>query len=147
DFELDFDKAKERYIRRKSNHNSQSRYSDEKNLKTLKNRLAELDKLIENAFEEKVLNNLPESVCANLIEKYLKEKISVDEEISEIQKKLKEKNDIFDGVEEYIKKLKSYLSCESLTREMCLQLINFITVGEKDENGRDIHIYYNLLNG
>ena len=44
-------------------------------------------------------------------------------------------------------RLKRYAKCEELTREMCLQLIEFITVGERpaDDKPREIHIYYKLI--
>ncbi len=55
-------------------------------------------------------------------------------------------NQDINEVEEYIRRLKRYGNCEELTREMCLQLINFISVGEKDETGnREIHIYYKFI--
>ena len=68
--------------------------------------------------------------------------------INEIEKRLAEANKDEDDAEEYIRRLKHYGNGESLTREMCLQLIDFITVGEKvaASEERDIHIYYKFLN-
>ena len=56
-------------------------------------------------------------------------------------------------VEEYIRRIKMYGSCPELTREMCLQLIEFITIDAKTERNnrwhspapRNIHIYYKLI--
>ena len=56
-------------------------------------------------------------------------------------------------VEEYIRRIKLYGSCPELTREMCLQLIEFITIDAKTERNnrwhspapRNIHIYYKLI--
>ena len=70
------------------------------------------------------------------------------DEIAKLEKRLVRASKSEEEVDEYIRKLKSYSDCESLTREMCLQLINFITIGEKKADGsRDIHIYYHLING
>lgn len=146
--EIDETKAKERFLRERAKHTEQSRYSDEKQLKAYKNRLTELDKLIQTAFEEKVLKSMPEAICVSLCEKYQFEKDSVLSSIKELEKRLAETNKDENEAEEYIAKLKRYGNCESLTREMCLQLINYITVGEKvaGNEERSIHIHYKFLN-
>ena len=145
---VDEGKAREKFIAGKLKSNEQNRYSDERRLKAYKLRIEELDKLIESAFEDRVLKDMPESVCVNLCEKYQKERTVTEEEISVIEKRLSEACDAEKEVEAYIEKLKLYASCERLTREMCLRLINFITVGEKSEvdGRREIHIFYNLTN-
>ena len=146
--EIDEEKAKERFMRERSKHNEQNRYSDEKQLKAYKSRLVELDKLIQTAFEERVLKSMPESVCISLCEKYQAERESVLTGIKELEKRLSKTNKDDYEAEEYIRRLKQYGYGESLTREMCLQLIDFITVGEKVEGKqeRKINIYYKFLN-
>jgi len=143
---LDEDGARENYIRLKAKCGERNGNFDESRLKACKNRLAELDKLIRSAFEERVLGNLPESVCVKLCENYQNERIAVEEEIGKIEKRLSEEREDGEGADGYIRRLKAYFGCEALTREACLQLINFITVGEKNPYGgsRQIHIYYNL---
>ena len=143
---FDEEKARERFIRERTRSNGQNSDSEGKRLKACQSRLAELDRLIQTAFEERVLRNLPESVCVNLFEKYQKEKASVEEEIGKIEKRLSETSGDKDGIEEYLQRLKRYASCKELTREMCLQLIDFIMVGEKeDDKNRTIHIYYHCF--
>lgn len=145
---IDEDKARENFIRERARSSEQNRYSDERQLKANKNRIAELDKLIQTAFEDRVLKNMPESVCIGLCDKYQKEKQILEAEISETEKRLSNASKDEEEVDEYIRRLKLYGNCESLTRETCLQLINFITVGEENEfdGGRSIHIYYQLIN-
>lgn len=147
--EIDEAKVKERFLRERSKHTEQSRYSDEKQLKANKNRLAELDKLIQIAFEERVLGKMPESVCISLCEKYQAEKESVQRTIGEIEKRLAESNKDDEDAEEYIRRLKCYGKGDSLTREMCLQLIDYIAVGEKvaDNVEREIDIHYKFRQG
>ena len=144
---MDEEKSRERFIRNKAKSSEQNRYSDERQLKAIKSRLAELDKLIESAFEEKVFGNLPESVCAKLCSKYQAERECLEKNREEIEKRLAEESKNEEDVDEYIRRLKEYGGCGTLTREMCVQLIDFITVGEKDgqTNCRDIHIYYKLI--
>ncbi len=147
--EIDETKVKERFLRERSKHTEQSRYSDEKQLKANKNRLVELDKLIQIAFEERVLGKMPESVCISLCEKYQAEKESVQRTIGEIEKRLAESNKDDEDAEEYRRRLKCYGKGESLTREMCLQLIDYIAVGEKvaDNVEREIDIHYKFRKG
>ena len=147
--EIDETKVKERFLRERSKHTEQSRYSDEKQLKANKNRLVELDKLIQIAFEERVLGKMPESVCISLCEKYQAEKEAVQNMLAEIEKRLAESNKDDEDAEEYIRRLKRYGKGESLTREMCLQLIDYIAVGEKVANNveREIDIHYKFRKG
>ena len=87
---------------------------------------------------------MPESVLKSLCEKYQAEKEAAERKIAEIEARLAEADGIDAEVEEYIARLKRYARCEELTREMCLQLIEFITVGEKTEGDqpRSVEIYY-----
>ena len=49
-------------------------------------------------------------------------------------------------VEEYIRRLKKYADVPELTREMALEMIEYITIDEyAKDRPRDIHIYYKLL--
>ena len=51
--------------------------------------------------------------------------------------------------DEFIRRLKAYMEIPELTREMCLELIEFITVdecpGKYSKAPREIHIYYKLI--
>ena len=145
--DIDEARAKERFYRERSKHTEKSRYSDEQQLQVYKNRLIELDKLIQSAFEEKVLKSMPESVCISLCEKYQTERETVQKNIGAIEKRLAEINRADGDAEEYVRKLKYYCNCEILTREICLQIIDHITVGEKVSGNeeREIHIYYKFL--
>ena len=99
---------------------------------------------MQTAFEERVLGNLPDCVCIKLCEKYRAEAEALQGAINALEKRLSEVNKDDAAAEEYIQKLKRYANCEVLTREICLQLIDFITVGEKtaENEKREIHIYY-----
>lgn len=145
--EFDESKAKERFIRERAKSNAQGRCFNEKQLRVYKHRLNELDKLIQSAFEEKVLKGMPENVFISLCEKYQSEKDTVQKHIADIEKRLTDLCNDEENVDEYIKRLKHYGRCETLTREMSLQLIEVISVGEwnPDTNQRDIHIYYKFL--
>lgn len=142
--EIDERRARDRFLRNMEKRDAESRYSDEKQLRALKSRLLELDKLIERAFEANVLNGMPESICVSLCTKYQAEKDCVQEKINETEQRLIKLGDGDKTVAEYVERLKRYAQCETLTREMCLELISFILLGEKNRNGREISVYYKL---
>lgn len=52
-------------------------------------------------------------------------------------------------IDEFIRRLKTYMQIPKLTREMCVELIEFVTVdkrsGRYSKEPREIHIYYKLL--
>ena len=143
--EIDEAKEKECFLR-DINCCERNRCSGER-LKEHKKRLAEIDKLIQTAFEDRVLKNLPENICISLCERYRTERENLQKVITEIESRLPRANGM-DDAEEYIRQLEEYLKVEKLTREICLQLIDRITVGEKDGEGeeRTVHIYYKFLN-
>ncbi|MGN0813735.1 MAG: recombinase family protein [Candidatus Coproplasma sp.] len=151
--ESDETKARNEFLKNKARRSTEAKAEDERQIKNAKKRLAELDLLIQSAFEEKVLKNMPESVCIALCDKYQKEKETVEKTISELEIKLADESKDQADVDEYIRRIKQYGKCEKLTREMCLQLIEFITVDAKKVHNnrwhpaapRNIHIYYKLI--
>ncbi len=53
------------------------------------------------------------------------------------------------NVDEFIRRLKEFMEVPTLTREMCMELIEFVTVdkcpGKYSKEPREIHIYYKLI--
>ena len=154
DFVLeDEDTAREEFLKGKSKRSASSRATDKRQLKTKHKRVEELDILIRTAFEDKVLKKMPENLCNSLCESYQAEQQTLKAEITALEKKLQEESKDEADVEEYIRRIKLYGSCPELTREMCLQLIEFITIDAKTERNnrwhspapRNIHIYYKLI--
>lgn len=139
--EFNAQEAKARFLKDRAKRNLNSRASTEKQLNALKNRLVELDKLIGCAFEQRVLRGMSEGVFASLCTKYQAEREEVQNSILKAEERLSKTEDeeVFSSYEE---KLKSYASCDTLTREMCIELISLITLGEKTISGRKIAIYY-----
>ncbi len=133
---IDEERAREEFLRERAKADPAG-----EQLKAYQRRLEELDRLLQSAFEEKVLKNLPESVFAGLCEKYRseRERILKAKENAEARRPQGEES----GAEAYVRRLKRYISGERLSREMCRELIDGITVGEAGEGGeREIHIYY-----
>ena len=61
-------------------------------------------------------------------------------------RQLLQKQDEHD-VDEYISRLKKFRNAEYLTRQMCLELIDSVTVDEfeRGKQEREIHIYYKFI--
>ena len=147
DFVMNDDTAREKYFARKRGEKSARDNSDKKRQSDIEKRIADLDKLIQKIYEDKVLGSLPENTCADLLTKYQQEKDTLQTELGTlIQRADADRQDEAD-VDEYIRRLKSYAGAEELTRQMCLDLIEYFTVDayQGRKAVRDIHIYYKLI--
>ncbi|MBQ8940918.1 MAG: DUF4368 domain-containing protein, partial [Firmicutes bacterium] len=94
----------------------------------------------------KVLRKIPEDVCVNLLEKYEAEKKELVNLVAELETSLSKFVQNEKDVDEFISRLKKYYDVETLTREMCLELIEYVTVDAyQDIKPREIHIYYKFI--
>ena len=85
-------------------------------------------------------------MCVNILEKYQAEQRALSEEVKALEEKLSAVQKDEQDVEEFIRRLKKYTDVQELTREIALELIEYITVDEyAADRPRDIHIYYKLL--
>ena len=84
-----------------------------------------------------------------LIDKYQAEKKALKAEYDEMQKRSDAEQQDQEDVAEFIRRLKRYAGASELTREMCLDLIEYVTVDENNKGHKDrprkIHIYYKLI--
>ncbi len=142
-------RAREEFISRNEKQNAAESNADKRKLTQSTHRLAELDKLIGSVYEDKVLGKIPEEVCINLLEKYQNEKKSLTETIDILERKAQTIRNDAANTDEFIRRLKAYMEVPELTREMCMELIEFITVdecpGKYSKAPREIHIYYKLI--
>lgn len=140
------DAARKQFLARKEQINAHQTAEEQKRLCDGKYRLAELEKLIPSIYEDKVLGKIPEDVCVNLLEKYQAEQKTLSEEVEQLEEKMNAIKQDANDVDEFIKRLKKYTDVQELTHEMCLELIEYITVDEyAKDRPREIHIYYKLL--
>lgn len=147
---VDEKQAREEFLKRNGEISSRERKADQKRLNQANRRLLELDKLIASVYEDKVSERIPEEVCFSLLDKYQAEKNSLKDEIAVLERKASDTEKEQSDVDEFIRRLKSYMEVPELTREMCMELIEFITVdecpGKYSKQPREIHIYYKLIN-
>ena len=148
DFVTNDSKAREKYLARKRGLNNLQENADRKRLQEITKRLGELDKLIETAYEDRALGRVPEKVCIPLLEKYQAEKDTLTAEYDELHQRTQTEQQDEADVDEYIRRLRSYAGAEQLTRQMALELIEYITIDENPNDKkavRDIHVYYKLI--
>ena len=147
---IDEKKAREEFLSYCREHSDKELAADRKKLRAAQKRLTELDRLISSVYEDKVLGKVDESVCIELLGRYQKEREQRRSEVADIEAKLKSSDKAEQNVDEFIRRLRYYMNVPELTREMCLQLIEFITVdecpGKYSKAPREIHIYYKLIN-
>ncbi|MDE7360336.1 MAG: recombinase family protein [Oscillospiraceae bacterium] len=142
----DEEAARKQFLSKKEQINSKQTAEEQKRLHDGQYRLSELEKLIPSIYEDKVLGKIPEDMCVNLLEKYQAEQKTLSEEVERLEAKLNAVKQDESDVEEFIRRLKKYTDVQELTREMCLELIEYITVDEyAKDRPREIHIYYKLL--
>ena len=142
----DEEAARQKFLAHKEKQNAHQTELEKKRLHEGRYRLAELEKLIPSIYEDKVLGKIPEDVCVNLLEKYQEEQKTLSAEVDMLEAKLSAVKQDERDVEEFIRRLKKYTNVQELTREMALELIEYITVDEYNaDRPRDIHIYYKLL--
>ena len=112
-------------------------------------RIAELDKLIENLYVDKVNGTIPQSAFDRLIQKYEAEHAGLEEKASALKTRIEDTAKAKDDVNRWIEIMKGYMKNGEIDRPLLMSLIDTITVGEvRKENGekvRDIRIKYNFV--
>ncbi len=138
--------ARYQFMSKKEKINSRQLAEEQRQFRDKKIRLSELETLIPSIYEDKILGKISESVCIKLIEKYEAEQTDLSEKIESLEARINSAKQDEDDVDEFIIRLKKYTDIQELTREMCLELIEYITIDEyAADRPRDIHIYYKLL--
>ena len=118
-------------------------------LTAIEKRLAELGKLTQAIYEDKVMGRIPESVCVQLMNQYETERTEKLEQRAHLSGELEAYQQETDDVQQWMKLILEYCKLEELDRSTLLRFINCIDIGEKKiEDGRtfrDIRIHYNFV--
>lgn len=122
--------ARQQFLFKKEKINSHQLAEEQRQLREDKFRLSELENLIPLIYEDKVLGKILEDVCVNLLEKYQAEQKELYEKVESLEARINSAKQDENDVDEFIKRLKKYTDVQELTRKMCLELIEYITVDE-----------------
>ena len=121
----------------------------EKSAKTLKKRLAELERLVRSAYEDKVLGKIPEEICVRLMAGYQSEQAEKAAQLKSVEKKLEEYRKAQEDVQEWAALIRQYKDADILDRDMLLRLVDRIEVGEArmvdGQKEREIRIHYKFV--
>ncbi len=143
------DKARANFLKQKEQISVSKTNADKKALAIKQRRLSELERLIQATYEDKVLGKIPEEICLNLLTKYTEEEQILKPEIESLEETLSQATKNEADVDEFIRRVKQYETIPALTRNLCMELIDRITIGAppKDKTqAREIHIFYKFLN-
>lgn len=118
-------------------------------LTALDKRLPELDKLVQAAYEDKVMGRIPENLCVQLLNGYEAERAAKLERRKELYELLSASRENEQSVDEWLDMIQDYAQLEELDRPTLVRLIQKIEIGERytvdAHEERDINIYYNFV--
>lgn len=138
--------ARAAFLSKKEQQTSRQSKADIKKLNDSKHRLAELENLMQSVYEDKVMGKIPEHICVSFLEKYEAEQQELRAVIADLEERLSAEKQDREDVEEFIRRLKKYVDVQTFTRELGLELIEYVTVGAYTPNEpREINIYYKFL--
>lgn len=144
----DEDAARKRFLAIKNQGDAEKTANSRKNLAANQKRISELQGLIQSVYEDKYLGKITETSCGVLLSKYETELKALQEEQAKQTARLDTEKQNAEDVDKFIERVKKYADVQKLTREMCLELIEYITIDKHPSDRkaeRDIHIYYKFL--
>lgn len=145
----DRENLREQLLAREQTANMERTRTLQAELNAIGKRMPELDKLIQAAYEDKVMGRIPESVCIQLLHKYEDERRTKQERSRELTGQLAVSRENEQSVDSWLDMMQDYAQLEELDRPTLVRLIQKIEIGERytvdDHEERDIHIYYNFV--
>ena len=121
-----------------------------KRLEEAKKRADELERLLCQIYEDKILGRLPESRFAVLDERYASEQEKLTEEIASLETEVSSYEKSQRSSQRFIALVDKYESFETLTTAMLNEFVEKILVHERDRKGsqdttQEIEIYFNFV--
>lgn len=118
----------------------------EKNIRESKNRIQEIDGLLQSLFEEKLNGNVTDAMFKRMATKYEDEQAKLIDEVKQMELELDECKRVQQDLTGWITRIKECLSVDTLTRAVAVELISRIEVSETyDTDGEktlDLEIFY-----
>lgn len=112
-----------------------------------KNRIEEIDRVIEKLYEDNALGRLTDERYLKFSQKYDDEQKQLLEELGDIQHKIEVQEEAVCNIEEFIKNIHKYVGIKQLDPYVLRELIAGIYIGAPDkssgERKQSIHIKYN----
>ena len=142
------DEARQEFLKRKETDGTKRLDDARQLLMKCQLRLADLKVMTQKVYQDKLLGKVPEDLCLETLQQFRTEEAELTEKVKSLTAELEQDSKARDDVEEFIRRLKQYADAPVLTREMCVDLIEYIVVGDRPKDKstpRSIQIYYKFL--
>ena len=142
------DDARQEFLKRKETDGTKRLNDARQRLAKCQARLAEVKMMMQKVYQDKLLGKIPEDLCLETLSQLRTEEAELTEKTESLTAILEQDSKAKDDVEEFICRLKQYAEAPELTREMCVNLIEYIIVGDRPKDKstpRNIQIYYKFL--
>ncbi len=142
------DEARQEFLRRKETEGTKHLDDSRQQLAKCQSRLAELKMMTQKVYQDKLLGKVPEDLCLETLGQFRAEEAELTEKVKSLTATLEQDGKARDDIEEFICRLKQYADAPELTREMCVDLIEYVVIGDRPKDKstpRRIQIYYKFL--
>ena len=142
------DEARQEFLRRKETEGTKHLDDARQQLAKCQSRLADLKVMTQKIYQDKLLGKVPEDLCLETLGQFRAEEAELTEKVKSLTATLEQDSKARDDIEEFICRLKQYADAPELTREMCVDLIEYVVIGDRPKDKstpRRIQIYYKFL--
>jgi len=142
------DEARQEFLRRKETEGTKHLVDARQQLAKCQSKLAELKMMTQKVYQDKLLGKVPEDLCLETLGQFRAEEAELTEKVKSLTATLEQDSKARDDIEEFICRLKQYADAPELTREMCVDLIEYVVIGDRPKDKstpRRIQIYYKFL--
>lgn len=147
--EYDPERLTQQIIRLKEKENRTRLSSFDQELKTTQARISELERLMQNLYEDKCTGTIPQTVFQTLMRKYEAERAEKADALPELERKVKAHQENQQGADHWTEVIRRYTEITQLDETILFELVDRIEVGDtRKENGlrvRDIKVYYRYV--
>ena len=142
------EEARQEFLRRKETEGTKHLDDARQQLAKCQSRLAELKMMTQKVYQYKLLGKVPEDLCLETLGQFRAEEAELTEKVKSLTATLEQDSKARNDIEEFICRLKQYADAPELTREICVDLIKYVVIGDRPKDKstpRRIQIYYKFL--
>lgn len=142
------EEARQEFLQRKETEGTKHLDDARQQLAKCQSRLADLKVMTQKVYQDKLLGKVPEDLCLETLGQFRAEEAELTEKVKSLTATLEQDSKARDDIEEFICRLKQYADAPELTREMCVDLIEYVVIGDRPKEKstpRRIQIYYKFL--
>ena len=147
--EVDPDSLIEQITRLKEKESHTRLFSYEQELKTARTRISELERLMQNLYEDKCTGAIPQTVFQTLMQKYEAERAEKAEVVPDLERKVKVHLENRVDADRWLDLIRRYTELSELDETILFELVDRIEVGEAQKiNGQrvcDIKVHYRYV--